>query len=85
MNFCRTSQYKKSAIPFCQRLANEYCYWAQLEDEEEGERDGEEGGEREVGGREKEWGVERGIENMNYDLYVLIYVQKAIILSFYKV
>ena len=50
VNFCRTSQYKKSAIPFCQGLANEY--WAKL-------HEGEGGGKRRREGRGRREGIGR--------------------------
>ena len=40
VNFCRTKQYLNSAIPYCQRLLNEY--FTLLEDQEEQEEEQEE-------------------------------------------
>ena len=62
VNICQTSLYQNSAIPFYQRLTNNY--WANMED-------GEGGGISEEGGvKEKRKG-----KAMNYDLRVFNNVQ----------
>ena len=59
MNFCHTKQYLNSAIPYCQRLLNEY--FTLLGDQEEQEEEQEE--------ERRPWtGDDIDATYMNYDL-----------------
>ena len=52
VNFARTENYRKTSVPYCQRLLNKHNM---MEDEEGGEQENEEGGghsQREGGGNQ---------------------------------